>query len=153
VDECKPLVGGDPGRGGVPQHHRLPDRHRGRAVQVDPIEPMLKPPGTKHLKLKCDELLSSFAFKFNLRRCTVVCNTPEESIPRVITVNIYDGGNNMLTTDDARRTVTAEAYGLPPLTAGAYARPPFRLNESAFCKTGGAIGGCLEGVQGVLGFN
>jgi hypothetical protein len=30
---------------------------------------MLKPPGTKHWKLKCDELLSSFAFKFNLRRC------------------------------------------------------------------------------------
>ena len=37
-------------------------------MQVDPIKPMLKPPGTKHLKLKCDGLLSSFAFKFNLRR-------------------------------------------------------------------------------------
>jgi len=37
-------------------------------VQVDPVKPMLKPPGTKHWKLKCDELLSSFAFKFNLRR-------------------------------------------------------------------------------------
>ena len=40
----------------------------GRAVQVDPNKPMLKPPGTQHLKLKCDELLSRFAFKFNLRR-------------------------------------------------------------------------------------
>ena len=40
-------------------------------MQVDPIKPMLKPHGTKHLKLKCDELLSSFAFKFNLRRYTV----------------------------------------------------------------------------------
>ena len=37
-------------------------------MQVDPIRPMLKPPGTKHLKLKCDMLLSTFAFKFNLRR-------------------------------------------------------------------------------------
>jgi hypothetical protein len=37
-------------------------------VQVDPIEPTLKPPGTKHLKLKCDILLSTFAFKFNVRR-------------------------------------------------------------------------------------
>jgi hypothetical protein len=33
-------------------------------------KPMLKPPGTKHLKLKRDELLSTFAFKFNLRRFT-----------------------------------------------------------------------------------
>ena len=37
-------------------------------MQVDPIKPMLKPPGAKHLRLKYDELLSSFAFKFNLRR-------------------------------------------------------------------------------------
>jgi hypothetical protein len=29
---------------------------------------MLKPPGTKRLKLLCDVLLSIFAFKFNLRR-------------------------------------------------------------------------------------
>jgi len=41
---------------------------RGRAVQVDPIEPKLKLPGTKRLKLKCDILLSTSAFKFNLRR-------------------------------------------------------------------------------------
>jgi len=37
-------------------------------VQVDPIKPKLKPPGTKRLKLKCDVLLSTFAFKYNLRR-------------------------------------------------------------------------------------
>jgi len=37
-------------------------------VQVDPIKPLLKPPGTKRLKLKCDVLLSNLAFKFNLRR-------------------------------------------------------------------------------------
>jgi len=40
----------------------------GRAVQVDPMKPKLKPPGTKRLKLKCDILLSTLAFKFNLRR-------------------------------------------------------------------------------------
>jgi len=39
-------------------------------VQVDPIKPTLKAPGTKRLKLKCDKLLSRFAFNFNLRRCT-----------------------------------------------------------------------------------
>ena len=37
-------------------------------MQVDPIKPTLKPPGTKHLKLKCEILLSTSAFKFNLRR-------------------------------------------------------------------------------------
>ena len=37
-------------------------------MQVDPINPTLKPPGTKRLKLKCEKLLSTFAFKFNLRR-------------------------------------------------------------------------------------
>jgi hypothetical protein len=40
------------------------------AVQVDPIQPKLKPPGMKRLKLTCDILLSNFAFKSNLRRYT-----------------------------------------------------------------------------------
>jgi hypothetical protein len=40
-------------------------------VQVDPIEPKLKPPGTKRLKLNCDILLSTSAFRFNLRRNSV----------------------------------------------------------------------------------
>ena len=42
----------------------------GRAVQVEPIKPRLEAPGTKRLILKCDDLLSSFAFKFNLCRYT-----------------------------------------------------------------------------------
>jgi hypothetical protein len=32
------------------------------------MKTVLKAPGTKRLKLKCDEPLSNFAFKFNLRR-------------------------------------------------------------------------------------
>jgi hypothetical protein len=39
-------------------------------VQVDPIEPTLKALGTEILILNCDEMLSSFAFNFNLRRYT-----------------------------------------------------------------------------------
>ena len=39
-------------------------------MQVAPLKPMLKPPGSKHSKLKCDILLSTLAFKFNLRRYT-----------------------------------------------------------------------------------
>jgi len=37
-------------------------------VQVDPIKPALKAPGTKRLKLIYDGPLSNFAFNFNLRR-------------------------------------------------------------------------------------
>ena len=38
------------------------------AVQVDLIKPTLKAPKTKLLKQTNDELLSSFSFKFHLRR-------------------------------------------------------------------------------------
>jgi hypothetical protein len=34
---------------------------------------MLKAPGTKRLKLQCDDPLSNFAFKFNLRRYITAC--------------------------------------------------------------------------------
>jgi len=37
-------------------------------VQLDPIKPKLKPPGTKRLKLEYDGMLSDFGFKSNLRR-------------------------------------------------------------------------------------
>ena len=44
----------------------------GKAVQVEPMKPLLKAPGAKRLKPKCDKLLSSFAFNFNLRPYNVV---------------------------------------------------------------------------------
>jgi hypothetical protein len=47
----------------------------GRPAQVDPIEPMLKAPKPKRLKLKHDVLLSSVGFNFNLRRYTLVSPT------------------------------------------------------------------------------
>ena len=39
------------------------------------MKPKLKPPGTTRLKLKCDVLLSTSAFKLILCRCTQV-STP-----------------------------------------------------------------------------
>ena len=58
--------------GGDGRRHRQRQRARrgapGRAVQVGPIKPTLKPPGTKRLNVKCDKLLSNFAFQFKLRR-------------------------------------------------------------------------------------
>jgi len=44
------------------------DQAQGRVVQVDPIKPVLKAPGSQRLRLRCDILLSNYAFKFNLRR-------------------------------------------------------------------------------------
>ena len=61
------------GRGGVQQ----PQRVHGWAVQVDPIRPTLKAPGTKRLKLKYDGPLSNFAFKFKLRRYIMAESTLE----------------------------------------------------------------------------
>ena len=45
----------------------------GEAVQVDPMKPNLKPPGTERLKLKCDDPLSIFGSNFSLRRYTLGC--------------------------------------------------------------------------------
>jgi hypothetical protein len=59
----------DPRVPGVPRRNAAGGA-LGRAVQVDPTKPKLKPPGTKRLKLKCDILPSTSAFKFNLRRYT-----------------------------------------------------------------------------------
>jgi len=43
---------------------------KGEAVQVDPLNPALKAPGARRLKLKYDEPLSNIAFSFHLRRNT-----------------------------------------------------------------------------------
>ena len=64
MDKCAPLGAGV-------RHPRVLPVH-GRAVQVDPIRPVLKVPGTGRLKLKRDTLLSNYAFNFNLRRYTML---------------------------------------------------------------------------------
>ena len=47
----------------------------GRAVQVAPMNPKLKAPGTKLLKLEHEKLLFKFAFNFNLRHYTTATLT------------------------------------------------------------------------------
>ena len=74
MNECKPLALGCLGDADGDWHHVRTStvRHhgrRGRAVQVDPIKPTLKAPGTKRLKLKYDKLLQmllKFCFRFQL---------------------------------------------------------------------------------------
>ena len=54
------------------QGHGVPGQRgrQGRAVQVDPIIPMLKAPESKRLNLKHVQLLSNVAVIFNLHRYT-----------------------------------------------------------------------------------
>ena len=139
MDECKPLRGGvrvDGLRAALRVHAAL----RGRVVQVDPIKPMLKLPGTKRLKLEHDGLLSNVGIKFNLRRYTVVdardrfLKPGGLVLPNVATVHLA------LLSDQPRydRSVTfwEDVYGfdfssLIPQSkrywssAGAYTRPLF----------------------------
>ena len=71
MDECKPPVPGPPHavHAAVRRRRAAPHlRATDKAVQVDPIKRTLKAPGTQRLKLKHDEPLSSYAFRFNLRR-------------------------------------------------------------------------------------
>jgi len=73
VNECKPLLaGGGAGAAGLV--------HPGRGVQVDPIKPTLKAPGTKRLKPEYDELLSMFGYNFNLRSYTLVILNPRKNL-------------------------------------------------------------------------
>jgi len=70
VNGCKSLPPG--GRRQRRAAARGGGRAPGWAVQVDPISPTLKAPGTQRLTLKCGESLSTFGFKFNLRRYSLV---------------------------------------------------------------------------------
>ena len=94
-------------------------------MQVDPIKPTLKAPGSERLKLKYDEPLSNFAFNIYLRRYTEV--QIEESIDADYE-NIVAGDNTVkeyLRQGSEQR----KALGLEDLgnvsKAGAYTRPLF----------------------------
>jgi hypothetical protein len=53
-----------------PHAWRLLLPRQGRALQVDPMKPTLKPPGSQRGNLEHEKLLSNFAFNFNLCRYT-----------------------------------------------------------------------------------
>jgi len=49
------------------------------------MKPKLKPPGTKRWKVSCDMLLSTSAFRFNLRRYTKVTPAVRKVWARLLT--------------------------------------------------------------------
>ena len=98
----------------------------GKAVQVDPIKSKLKPPGTERLTPKCDMLLSTPAFKFNLRRHTAVVYIAGYIQPEAAAV--------------ARRLVRAVASRVGGVAAGVAATPMVaraasHARRSAACRT------------------
>ena len=74
---------------------------QGKAVQVDPMKPIWKPPGNKHLKLQCDIVLSTFALKFNLRRYMKVTGIQNMGN----TVSVLVRGSNKLVIEEAERSL------------------------------------------------
>jgi hypothetical protein len=93
-------------------------------VQVDPIKPTLKAPGTKLLKLKYVGSLSNFAFNFNLCRCT-------KAVAHV-----------------TRDYLSLGIKAAPQTLGRGFPSSIFLLNLSAFCGVGGACRGGLGGVRG-----
>jgi hypothetical protein len=73
---------------------------------------MLKPPGTKRLKLKYDELLSNLAFKFNLRRYNMVIKVMVSSRTSAV-FHVFELDFKM-----------PRFCMYIPVAAGAYTRPP-----------------------------
>jgi len=145
---------------GAPPRGRAPP-HRGKVVQVDPINPMSKPPGSKHLKLKCDELLSSFAFKFNLRRYTVaaaVLTNLERASPDLRLA--YDlqptaGPADLRAVSDmymrAEKALdAADAAGEPPLPAAPGDEPGAGVGVGGAGVGGGAGAGGGGGAGGAV---
>jgi len=112
------------------------------------MKPMLKQPGTKHLKLKCDILLTTFAFKFNLRRYNVVA-------PPLEPVIVAACPAAAATLEDSAAAITLHGTLIADLVAvdspgegtgrGLHSST-CRLNVSAFCGIGGAFGGGSGGV-------
>jgi len=74
-------------------------------VQVDPIKPLLKAPGTKRLKLKHGEQLSNFAFKFNLRRYSPV--QQQRAAESAVALALLTGPGRAVQVDPIKPTLKA----------------------------------------------
>jgi len=104
------------------------------------MKPVFKAPGTERLKLKCDEPLSSFAFKFKCRRYTTEVQFKDE---RSGNFQIIIIPTTKLLISKEGPTVEEVGRGLNSSTS--------QLNLSDVYGIGGARRGCAARVKGVLG--
>jgi hypothetical protein len=79
------------------------------------MRPKLKPPGTQRLKLKCDVPPSTFDFKNNLRRCSLVGDDIYLTRERVYALaDRLTKWVALRRKTAAERTVAVMLYGFPP---------------------------------------
>ena len=109
----------------------------GRAVRVDPIKPTLKGAGTKLLKLTYYKLLSTSAFKLNLRRYT------SEDAAVV--------GGNVLTSQRVTDVCLAAFKACANSQGQGLTLAHFSAQLIVFNGIGGARRGWVAHVKGVLG--
>jgi len=88
-------------------------QQRGRAAQVDPIKPILKPPVTKHLKLKCDILLSTL---LSNSTCAATTRCPQKPIQRRRANHLFEVGSSVSQGNPSmiRNAVSSEINPAPP---------------------------------------
>jgi len=101
----------------------------GEAVQVEPMKSKLKAPGTKRLKLNHDIMLSSFAFKFNLRLYTLAVPCRKSS-PLSVTSSHSNRRFHrrllfVLLASSSSDSPTGENQGPPPLVHFSAQPEPF----------------------------
>jgi hypothetical protein len=100
----------------------------GKAVQIDPVKPTSKPPGTKRLKLKCDRLLSIL---------------PQFCFQNQIAPLQHGGAALMPAYDDA-------SIGMAAAAGQGLTLVHFSAQRKRFLWNKGAIRGYQGVVQGVL---
>jgi len=143
-------------RGGRGGGGRQQDDRQGRAVQVEPIKPTLRAPGTKRLKLQYYEMLSRFPFKFNLRRynkerAAKKAKAKQETVKGVETPGVAsDDLVETVQVDPIKPTLKAPGIKLcikltcdKPLSNFAF---KFNLRRYKLAESGGAdkIGGVVD---------
>ena len=100
-------------------------------MQVDPIKPTLKPPGTKGSKLELDGLLSNFCFQFSLRRYTKGENIFTQGKPEGVKFHIIEKGEVAVKLSDGKEAgaYTRSHFCSTELNLSSSFRPPYNLSE------------------------
>jgi hypothetical protein len=99
------------------------------------MKPMLKPPGIQHLKLNCDLLLSTFAFKFYLCRYTRASHQQPQN-PSMV------GPNGMVLPPGGGGGGGGFGSDIP--IPGQVASPPMKVNARATAPAPVPTGGVTQ---------
>jgi len=117
-------------------------------VQVDHIKPKLKAPGTKRLKLKCYELLSSFAFTFNLRRYTMGDLGVRKGMAGVYGLSELPSPAKMVgPAEHVWRELFCKPYPRQLFTSSTVCETSSLMLSAASCDEAGIVSSAMNGVR------